>query len=173
MAATPDSLVLTGPTFQQVPFGNLLVTPTGAGAVQSTLAALLGPSDAGGVIRVALTSAQILAASATPVTIIPAPGAGQVIVVTSVTYNLVAGTQYAVGTAGGLYYGISSGQAIDTHGVTTFNSAASSVAIYLPLVANTALANVVNLAVVFTATAAFTTGTGTGSINVDYITVTL
>lgn len=173
MANAPDSLIYTGPVLQQIPIGNLLLTPTGAGAVQSTLAALLGPSDAGGVVRVALTSAQILAANATPVVIVPAPGAGQAIVVTSVTYNLVAATQYATGTGGGLYYGTGSGTAIDVHGVTTFNSAASSTAIYLPLVANTAVANVVNLAVVFSATAAFITGTGTGSINVDYIVVTL
>lgn len=174
MANNPDDLVLTGPTFQQKTIDNLVITPTGPGAVQTTLGALVGVGNTGAIVRVALTSAQILAANATPITLVAAPGAGLAVVVNAVTYNLVAGgAQYATGTAGGLYYGTSAGQAIDTHGVTTLNSAASSAAIYLPLVANVAVASVVNQPVVFTATAAFTTGTGTASINVDYIIVTL
>jgi hypothetical protein len=45
--------------------------------------------DVARTIQVALSSAQILALSATPVSLIPAPGAGEIVIVDSILFKMV------------------------------------------------------------------------------------
>lgn len=59
--------------------------------------------------RVSLNSAQILALNSTPVTLVPAPGAGRAVDVVSVTGSLTAGTQYTGANAIELRYTNGSG----------------------------------------------------------------
>jgi hypothetical protein len=125
-------------------------------------------------ISYTLTAAQILAMFATPVTIIPAPGANKAIIVNSIVLQTKPGaTNFAAGGAVNLQY---HGTAILPHAASvpaaTINSATASVN-DLPPPAGV-IQPPVNTGVDITnATAAFTTGNGTVVVTVAYTILTL
>jgi hypothetical protein len=117
-------------------------------------------------ISVPVTSAQILAMSATMVPIIPAPGAGFAVVVTDAVVDISSGTAYAAGGAFGLTYTGSASYIAGTAGSTYFFGTTGSTA-YLGV--GTTYAVSANTAVSLTnSTAAFTTGTETATVNAWY-----
>lgn len=95
--------------------------------------------------RVVLTSAQILALNATPISLLPAPGAGLVNVVTGVMVTKVAGTAYAGIAAGedlALKYTDASGSVAATVEMTGFaDSTAATVAWAAPAATSFPVAN--------------------------------
>lgn len=72
-------------------------------------------------VKFTLTNAQILALNATPITVIPAPGAGLVTVVERVYATKIAGTAYTIGSNAGIdfKYTNGSGTAVVTALLTT------------------------------------------------------
>jgi hypothetical protein len=120
--------------------------------------------------QVPLTSANILALSATPITLVAAPGAGKVIVVEQITLKMVTtATQYANGGALEFRYTNGSGTkvtadiaaAVVTAGAGTSYTGVRGIEASLTFTANAAV-------VVTNATAPFITGTGTGQITITY-----
>lgn len=124
--------------------------------------------------QVRLTSAQILGMYATPVQIIPAPGANKFVVLGRSVFSYIFGTtQYAAGGAIGLEFGNvahGAGQAAsNTLAAATFNGYAASNTFELTPVNANVTANVVNLGIYLSnATGAFTTGDGSLVVSVDY-----
>lgn len=125
-------------------------------------------------VQVTLTSANILAMSATPVSLIAAPGAGKIIMVESILLKFVAtATAYANGGAVEFRYTNASGAkvsadiaaAVITAGAGTSYTSVAGVTTSLTPVANAAL-------VITNATAAFITGTGAGVVTIIYRIVT-
>lgn len=125
-------------------------------------------------VQVALTSANILAMNATPVSLIAAPGSGKMIIVEDILLKMTTtATAYANGGAVEFRYTNGSGAkvtadiaaAIITAGAgTTYTKVAGIEASMVP---------VINAAIVITnATAAFITGTGSGVLTIKYRIVT-
>lgn len=121
-------------------------------------------------VQASLASADILALNSTPVTLVPAPGAGLVVVVEHILLKMVTtATQYASGGALEFRYTNASGAkvtadiaaAVVTAGAGTSYTGVAGVTTSLTHVANAAV-------VVDNATAAFTTGTGTAVVTVKY-----
>jgi hypothetical protein len=85
---------LVNPSF--VPLGQLAIAASGDGTKalygDGTFKTPGGGSSPVSQVRVALSSAQLLALNASPVTIVAAPGAGQMLVVLGVAANLAFGT---------------------------------------------------------------------------------
>lgn len=134
-----------------------------------------GGSNGDRVVQVALSSAQILALNATPVTLIPAMGAGTVIVVAGVTFKMVTtATAYASGGALEFRYTNASGAKVTADiaaGVVTAGAGTSYTSV---AGVTTSLTNVVNSPIIVdNATAAFTTGTGTAVVGIRYNVFTL
>lgn len=123
-------------------------------------------------VTLRLTSAQLLALNTTPQQLVQAPGPNLHIQVLSYSYDLEYGTAtYADTGSTGLYYGSSSGLAINTTFSTVATQTASDVA-YGPVTeAHAAIASFSNQPVVLTGSANMTTGDGTMSVTVTYITV--
>lgn len=121
-------------------------------------------------VRVSLSSAQILALSATPVTLIPAPGAGKIIIVESIALQMTTtSTQYANGGALEFRYTNASGAKVSADIAAAVVTAAAGTSYTSVAGVTTSLTNVVNSPVVVNnATAAFITGTGTGIFNIKY-----
>lgn len=119
-------------------------------------------------ITVPITSANILAMNATPVTVIPAPGAGLTIVLMSVLFTMTrTGTAYANGGTVVLQYATGTIAAINTiaAAIVTTGGAGVVKATRTPIDA----AAVANDAMQITnATAPFITGTGTASLDIVY-----
>lgn len=149
-------------------------TDTGAGyrnVGTSTVASFVASSVP---IVVNLSSAQILALNATPVTLIPAPGAGKLIIVRGITFKMVTtATAYANGGALEFRYTNASGAKVTADiaaGVVTAGAGTSYTAV---AGVTTSLTGVVNSPIVIdNATAAFITGTGTAVITLNYEIVT-
>lgn len=150
--------------------GFISSTDIGAGAVTSSDIS----EDVLQVVQVPLTSANILAMNATPVTLIAAPGAGKVIVVDDILLKMVTtATAYANGGAVELRYTNASGAkvtadiaaAVITAGAGTSYTKVKGVEASLTVVANAAI-------VITNATAAFITGTGAGVLTIHYRVVT-
>lgn len=124
--------------------------------------------------QVRLTSAQILGMYATPVSIIPSPGTGKLIVVGRSTFVYLYGTAaYAAGGAIGLEFGnvahLAGEAASTTLAAATFNGYAASNTFELTPDNTAVLANSAALGVYLSnATGAFTTGDGTLIANVNY-----
>lgn len=120
------------------------------------------------VATTALSSAQILALSATPVTLVAAPGAGKTIVVDSILFTMTTtATQYANGGALEFRYTNGSGAKVtgDIASSVVTAGAGTSYTVAVPA----AVTAVVNSPIVIdNATAAFITGTGTASVTVNY-----
>jgi hypothetical protein len=132
-------------------------------------------------VRVALSSAQLLALFTSPVTIVPAPGAGKRISVLAVsyTYNFVTTGYNLTGDLGPrLYFGGPGGHQADTGTGTMFTLSSSLVnaanGATFTVSNGTAIADVENQSLVITNdTGDMTAGDGTGSVTVLYATITL
>lgn len=120
--------------------------------------------------EVALSSAQILALNATPVTLVPAPGATKVIIVRGITLKMVTtATAYANGGALEFRYTNASGAKVTADiaaGVVTAGAGTSYTSV---AGVTTSLTNVINSPIVVNnATAPFITGTGTAVVEVSF-----
>lgn len=124
--------------------------------------------------KIAISSAEILALSVTPKTLIPAPGASKIVIVESIALQMTTtATQYANG--GALEFRLTNGSgskvsadiaaAVVTAAAGTSYTSVAGVTTSLTGVANTPV-------VVINATAPFITGTGTAIINCKYRVVT-
>jgi hypothetical protein len=126
-------------------------------------------------IQAALSSAQILALSATPISLIPAPGAGKIVIVDSILFKMVrTATAYANGGAVEFRYTDGSGAKVTADvaaALITTGGAATAYAHVAGIEAS--ITPVANAAVIVTnATAPFITGTGTAQVSVRYRIVT-
>lgn len=122
---------------------------------------------------VSISSAQLLAVSTTPVTIVAAPGAGKAIVIVNGFCSLTYGTAtYTAGTANDLYYGTTNTTIVGSYGgcVTAAQSEVQSLNANTGAKTATAVAN---QPVTFGATSNFATGDGTVKISVIYYIMTL
>jgi hypothetical protein len=126
-------------------------------------------------VSVTVTSAQLLAMSATPVLIIPAQGAHTWIVAqTPIAFEYDYGTAaYAAGGAIGLEYGntalLAGTAASSTLAAATFNGFVANNGFTLNSAATGTMASMVNLGIYLSnATAAFTTGNGTLTVDINY-----
>ncbi len=116
---------------------------------------------------VTVTAAQMAALNGTAVTIIPAQGTNNAIVITDCVLDVSSGTAYTGGGTVGIYYGTGTTQLIasvngtgsffGTTGTTVYLTQVNSV----PVLSNAAI-NIANL------TAAFATGTETVTVNAWY-----
>lgn len=124
--------------------------------------------------QVSLSSAQILALNATPVTLVAAPGAGKVIVVRGITLKMVTtATQYANGGALEFRYTDGSGAKVTADIAAAVVTAAAGTSYTSVAGVTTSLTNVANAAIVVNnATAAFITGTGTAVATIVYDIIT-
>jgi hypothetical protein len=131
---------------------------------------VFSPPPAGGQINVTLSSANILAMSATPVSLIPAPGSGKVIVVDHVSLKMVTtATQYANGGAVELRYTDASGAKVTADIAAAVITAAAATSYTSVRGVTTSLTNVANSGIFITnATAPFITGTGAGVLAIQY-----
>lgn len=122
-------------------------------------------------VEVPLSSAQILALNATPVSLVPAQGAGKIIIVDEILFEMTrTGTAYANGGALEFRYTDASGAKVSadiaasivtTGGAGVAYANVGGVVSSLTPVANAPI-------VVNNATAAFITGTGTAKVFVRY-----
>ncbi|MBV9448560.1 MAG: hypothetical protein JO345_21960 [Streptosporangiaceae bacterium] len=129
------------------------------------------------VAQVTLTSANILGMNTTPVSILPAPAAGQVLMIDAIfVQTKPGGTQYASGGAVTFQY---HGTSTNPHtGNVTAAQINAATAKYVYLGPNTSgaidLSAVAGLGLDITnGTGAFTTGNGTAVVTVYYTTITL
>lgn len=121
---------------------------------------------------VTLSSAQILALFATPVTVIAAPLAGIIAVVDRILFQMLpTATQYASG--GVVTFQYSGGGVVHTGSIAAAVVNAAAPASYTTLVAVGVTGLAATAITVSNATGAFTTGTGTAKIQIDYHLVTL
>jgi hypothetical protein len=147
-------------------YGDGTFKAPGGGAVQS--------------VTVSLSSAQLLALNTSPVTIIPAPGAGSYILILVTSYELIYGSSpYSIaGDPPGLCYGGHATYPADEGGwnVSSFTGSSNSVAFVVGpgSLGFVATSNVSNQPVKLVADIGNPTGgNGTGKITVLYTTVTL
>ena len=123
-----------------------------------------------GSTTVNLTAAQIIAMNATPVSLVPAPGAGMATIVDNITFKMVTtATAFTGGGAVEFRYTNGSGTkvtadvaaAVVTAGAGTSFTNVRGIEASLTATANAAI-------VVTNATAAFAAGTGTAVVTIDY-----
>lgn len=130
--------------------------------------------DANRIANFTVTSAQLLAAFATPVTLIAAPGAGMTNVVEKVFISYIAGgTAYTVGGAGAYYLKYTNAAGVSVAAfpaVGIVDQAGNIVAVANSLPAPAAgIVVTANAAIVFgQLTAACTLGTGTLNLRIQY-----
>lgn len=120
---------------------------------------------------VTLSSAQILALFGTPVAVIAAPLTGLIAIVDRILFQMLpTATQYAAG--GVVTFQYSGGGVVHTGSIAAavVNAATAS---YTTLVAVGATGLAATSITVSNATGAFTTGTGTAKIQIDYHLVSL
>lgn len=129
------------------------------------------------VAQVSLTAAQLMAMFATPQSVLPAPGAGKVLIVDAITFQFKHGaTQF---TGGGAISFVYHGTAVTPHTGTvaaaTVTAAADDVQYLGPNVtAAIDLQSAINLGLdIKVATAAFATGNGMAIVTVWYSILTL
>lgn len=188
-SGTHVPLVIKVPTTQSVDAielqtANKVITAAGGNPVlwsvnQAGQGGYLGgiPGAAEQCVQVTLTAAQIIAMYTTPVSIVPAPAAGQAILVRQISFELnLTATAFASGGVVHFYY---HGQTTEIMSATiaaaTVNGG-SGQSIYLLEPVATAGGSVVTPAVgidITNATGVFATGTGTITVTVWYNTQTL
>jgi hypothetical protein len=119
--------------------------------------------------RIPLSAAQIIGMNATPVTLIPAPGAGRVIVVDNLSFKMIrTATAFVNGGALSFQYPTGPVAATATIAATVVTGGAGTVVQNVKGV-EASLAAVPNDPIQITnATAAFATGTGTALVIIDY-----
>ncbi len=170
-AVTSDEVDLSGAT------GDVTFTAGSPSAGTQSVTAL-NPAI-GQTITVAVSSAQILAMSAAPVSIIPAPGSGKLIVVDSVVFEMIpTTTSYTSGGVVSLNYSGTSTTLVGTMPAVNVTTGTAGVAnpYILVAAANTSQTAppLANTAVVLTnITAGFATGTGTAKVIANYQIITL
>jgi len=145
-----------------IPSGQTLTIAAGANLVNNATTA-----------QISLTLAQLQGNYTTPVTLVPAQGAGTLVVIESIVFDLKYGSaNFAGGGAVAAYYGTASGPLASATIAATFFTTftASQIIEVLGALAVSASTTVLNTAVVLTnPTATFTSGTGaTGIVNVKY-----
>lgn len=119
-----------------------------------------------------LSSAQILALNATPVTVIGAPLAGIIAIVDRILFQMIpTATQYASG--GVVTFQYNGGGVVHTGSIAAAVVNAAAPASYTTLVGVGVTGLAATAITVSNATGAFTTGTGTAKIQIDYRLVTL
>lgn len=125
----------------------------------------------GGSKEVSLSSANLLAMNATPVTLIAAPGANRVTIVEDILFKMTrTATAYANGGALEFRYTDGSGQKVTADLASTVLTTAGAATTYTKVLGiEASMVPVVNAAIVITnATAAFITGTGTAKAYIKY-----
>jgi len=122
-----------------------------------------------------LTSTQLLAANVTPVTMISAPGSGNMIIVESAQFNLLyGGTAYTGTPVTTLRYVSGTGQTAISGGTqmnTIYEATANEVGILPPAVqstANVVTSSLANEPIVFFLSSALTLGNGTMNVIIRY-----
>lgn len=120
--------------------------------------------------QVSLSSAQILALNATPVTLVAAPGAGKIIAVDRITLKMVTtATAYANGGALEFRYTDASGAKVTADIAAAVVTAGAGTSYTSVAGVTTSLTNVANAPIVIdNATAPFITGTGTAVVTIQY-----
>ncbi len=120
--------------------------------------------------QISLAAADIIAMRATPIALVPAPGAGKIVVVEHITLKMVrTATQFANGGAVEYRYTDGSGAKVTADMSASLVTGAAGTAYAGCAGVVTELTPVANAAVVITnATAAFDTGTGTGQVTVRF-----
>jgi hypothetical protein len=151
-----------------------IATDTGAHYYNSGTTSVASFTASSAIATVALSSAQILALNATPVTLIAAPGANKVIIVRGITLKMVTtSTQYANGGALEFRYTNASGAKVSADIAAAVVTAAAGTSYTSVAGVTTSLTGVVNSPIVIdNATAPFITGTGTGVITINYDIIT-
>ena len=125
-------------------------------------------------VQKSLSAADILGMNATPVTVVPAQGAGKIVVVESMVLKMVrTATAFANGGAVEYRYTNGSGAKVTADMSASLITGAAGTAYASCAGVTTELTPVANAAVVITnATAAFITGTGTGVVTCKFRVVT-
>lgn len=157
------------------PLGKPSILPDKSGGYRYSQAMTVGSVDSGvgtnglQVATVALTSANILALNATPITLVAAPGAGKVIIPIRVFLKFTkVATAYTVsGNLQNLYTGGTAQTLIAAAGL--LDQTVNTSAIVVPAAETRANSALLNLAYQIKASAAQTTGDGTLSIDTSYI----
>lgn len=131
-----------------------------------------------GQVTLSLTTAQILGMFATPVTLLPSPGAGYALVVNGFIFSLIAGaTAFQAGGNVALFYASGDGkttQASASVPVADVQNAASGVTNVTGITTRMASALMSNVGLnIWNATQAFTTGNGSAKVTVLYSVITL
>lgn len=147
-----------------------IATDTGAHLYNGGTTSSASWGGTGNVAVVSLTSAQILALNATPVTLVAAPGAGKTIVVRGITLKMVTtATGYANGGALEFRYTNASGAKVTADIAAAVVTAGAGTSYTSVAGVTTSLTGVVNSPIIVdNATAAFITGTGTAVVTVAY-----
>lgn len=176
--AQSDSYVLAAPQFVPTLTDDLLVTPTGGtqGRLADKLAGGGSPGAVSSTGKIVVSSAHLLSLFSSPVEIIPAPGAGKMVIIVASFYGLIFGTaQYIVtgSFAPALFYTSSAGNPADVAPAqgTVLQGSASAVQLISGQFVNSLVsgtADFENQPVVLTQDADMTDGDGTGSITVLY-----
>lgn len=127
--------------------------------------------SSGGVASVSLSSAQILALSATPVVLVPAPGAGRVVIVSDIDFQMTrTATAYANGGALEFRYTDGSGAKVSADVAAALVTTGGAGVAYAAVGGiEASITPVPNAAIIVTnATAPYISGTGTAKIRVAY-----
>jgi hypothetical protein len=123
---------------------------------------------------VLLTAAQIIAMNAGPVTILAAPGAGKVLIVTQILFAFTAALQF---TGGGIVtFQYAGGATVHASSIpaSVLTSASPSNTLLAPNTAANGIVAPTNTGITITnATAAFAAGTGTAKVFIACRTITL
>lgn len=125
--------------------------------------------------QVSLSSANILALSATPITLVAAPGAGKVVIVESILFKMVrTATAYANGGAVEVRYTDGSGAKVSADVAAALITTGGAGTAYAHVAGiEASITPVANAAIIVTnATAPFITGTGTAVVSIKYRIVT-
>lgn len=127
-----------------------------------------------GFVQVSLAAADIIAMRTTPVSLIPAPGSGKIVVIDHVTMKMVrTSTAFTGGGAVEFRYTDGSGAKVSADVSATLVTGAAGTAYSAVRGVTTELTPVANAAVVITnATGVFAAGTGTGQVSIAYRVVT-
>ena len=177
-AASTANVTITPPSGDAV-FGPTIVAPgemvecrsDGMGIWYTQGWGTTAGSAGGGISVTALTSANILALNATPITLVPAPGAGKCTFVNRIGFKMITtATGYANGGALEFRYTNASGTKVSADiaaGVVTAGAATSFTSVGGIEASLTGTVNAVIC--ISNASAPFITGTGTAVVVVDYI----
>jgi hypothetical protein len=130
-----------------------------------------GTGSSGGAASISLSAAQIIAMGTTPITLIPAPGAGRVIIVSDITMQMTrTGTAFTGGGAVEFRYTDGSGAKVTADIAAALVTTGGAGVAYASVGGiEASITPVPNAPIVIdNATAAFAAGTGTAKLNIAY-----